>query len=462
MSELDPSKLTSVDEFGDRLSIIPAEVQGYFHNRRRWVHAILLAVFLLLPWTSINGHQTILLNIADREFALFGVSFQSYDAPLIFFLLGILTLGLAFVTSVWGRVWCGWACPQTVFIEAVFRRIEKWVEGGYIERRALRDAPLSAHKIYKKSLKWILFFLVSSLVAHSFMAYFVGAKHLSEMMQNDPSKNLNYFLLVSFFTALILFDFAWFREQFCVIMCPYGRIQSLLLDKKSLAVVYDVNRGEPRKGKDPNKRGDCVSCNRCVQVCPTGIDIRNGLQMDCIACTACVDACDEIMRKVKKPEGLIRYDTLDGSKINLLRPRSLIYLAMIALLTIILVTTLATRAPVDLTLMRAPGLPYTSIADAQGQPVILNQYKIHFQNQQDGNAKYKIALMDAPVGIILTSAEKEFELKTGEAREIHFFVTAPKEVFANHHGKVLVTLGIFGDANFQIKKELTLLGPQNL
>ncbi|MGZ3806167.1 MAG: cytochrome c oxidase accessory protein CcoG, partial [Pseudobdellovibrionaceae bacterium] len=356
---LDPERLTSIDEFGDRTYIIPAEVRGFYHRYRTWVHFILLVIFLALPWTSINGSQTILLDIHARKFAIFGMTFWAHDAPLVFFILATLTLSLAFVTSIWGRVWCGWACPQTVFIDAVFRRIEHWVQGNYIQRRQLKQAPLSFKKVFKNLLTWILFFIVSSLIAHSFAAYFVGAEALIKMLQESPGQNWESFLVVSFFTLVVLFDFGWFREQFCIIMCPYGRIQSVLLDQKSLAVVYDQERGEPRKGKvetnkkQGDKQGDCVNCNRCVQVCPTGIDIRKGLQMECIACSACVDACDEIMTKIKKPKGLIRYDTLDHSKISLTKPRSLIYMALILISLIGLTYNISTREKAQVFILRA-------------------------------------------------------------------------------------------------------------
>jgi cytochrome c oxidase accessory protein FixG len=486
MNELDPSKLTSVDEHGDRVSIIPAEVNGFFRRHRNWVQGVLLVVFLLLPWTHIGGRQTILLNIPDREFALFGVLFRAHDAPMIFFLFGILTLGLAFVTAVWGRVWCGWACPQTVFIDAVYRRIEQWVEGGYIERRRLRDGPMNAVKIRKLVMKWFLFFVVSSLIAHSFMAYFVGAEDLVAMMMGSPSENYTYFILVSIFTAAILFDFAWFREQFCVIMCPYGRIQSLLLDQKSMVVMYDAARGEPRKSRAsmPNmptmvgastglgataaaavaaaKQGDCVSCNRCVQVCPTGIDIRNGLQMECIACTACIDACDEIMEKVKKPTGLIRYDTLDGSKISLWRPRSLIYLVMIIGLVLGLAFTLATREPVDWTLMRSKGLPYSYIKDETGSEKILNQFKIHIQNQGKVSAYYNLSLPAEIVaqGFVLTTGQPQISLAPEQSHEWYFFVSASEESLKSQNGKIKTKIILRDEAGFESQKELILVGPK--
>jgi cytochrome c oxidase accessory protein FixG len=464
MSSLDPGILTSVDQNGDRVNLIPAEVRGRFRRHRDWSQIVLLLIFLLLPWTRINGYQTILINIPEREFALFGVLFRSHDAPLIFFVLMTLTLGLAFVTSVWGRVWCGWACPQTVFIDAVYRRIEQWVEGPYLKRRALQQAPLSAGKIGKVSLKWFLFLVVSSLIAHSFMAYFVGAADLIKMIQGKPDENLTYFSLVTAFTAAILFDFAWFREQFCVIMCPYGRIQSVLLDRKSMAVTYDVARGEPRKGSPEfgTKKGDCVSCQRCVQVCPTGIDIRNGLQMECIACTACMDACDEIMVKVNKPTGLIRYNTLDGSPLKLFKFRSMAYLSAIILLAGGLVHALTTREPVHITILRGQGLPYSLLED-QGQKLVLNQFRLHIQNQGSAPANFQLSLDDKILitGAQLMVAEPHITLAAGESREWYFFVRLPEQSFKETN-QIKTNLILKDSRHVELTRELILLGPKVL
>lgn len=466
MSNLDPGKLTSVDEHGDHINIIPAEVRGFYRRHRDWSQIVLLIIFLALPWTTMNGHQTIHLNIPQREFSLFGGLFRAHDAPLLFFVLAALALGLAFVTSIWGRVWCGWACPQTVFIDGIFRRIEKWIEGPYLKRRQLRDGPLTFEKFGKGTLKWLLFAGVSSLIAHSFLAYFVGAKELLAMTQNPPSNNMTYFTLVVVFTAAILFDFGWFREQFCVIMCPYGRIQSVLLDQKSLAIVYDVVRGEPRKGteKTGEKRGDCVSCNRCVQVCPTGIDIRNGLQMECIACTACADACDEIMVKVNQPKGLIRYDTLDGSKISLTKPRSLLYIAAIITLVSGLSYALLTRQSAHFTVMRGAGLPYSYVKNTNNEEVILNQFKIHIHNQGASDALYELSLPQSTLdqGVEFTVAENPLLLTPKQSREWYFFVRIQPSLF-DKEGR-FKTKVLIRDLNvkdgFHSERDLTLIGPK--
>lgn len=441
---LDVGILTSVDEKGRRLGLIPAEVSGFYRRHRVWFHWLLLFIFLALPWTSVNGLQTILLNVPERKFVLLGAVFRAHDVPLLFFIVALAAIGLAFVTHLWGRVWCGWACPQTVFVETVFRGLERLTQGSYLQRRRLKEAPWGLQKIWKVALKWGLFTLVSFLISHSFMAYFVGGKELMTMMQRPPQENSSYFLLALFFTGLTLFDFGWFREQFCVIMCPYGRLQSVLLDKSSLAVVYDQGRGEPRRGlAAPGQSvGDCVSCNRCVEVCPTGIDIRNGLQMECIACTACIDACDEIMTKVKKPKGLIRYDTLDGSKITLKNPRALFYLALIILLSAGLIYALSARSSFHVTLLRGKGAPFTLVADAPAGPQVLNQFHLHLQNQSFQEASYELSLSEsAPRGLELSVAQNPITLAPGESREWFFFLRFPEEL-THARGTASITVEI--------------------
>lgn len=464
---LDPERLTSIDEHGDRTYIIPAEVRGFYHRHRQWTQFILLAIFLGLPWTTINDLQTILLDIPGRKFVIFGTTFWSHDAPQIFFLLATATLGLAFVTSIWGRVWCGWACPQTVFIEAVFRRIEKFAQGNYIKRRQLKQAELNFEKFYKVSLTWILFFIVSSLIAHSFAAYFVGAEALAKMIVEGPNAHWDVFLVVSFITAAVLFDFGWFREQFCIIMCPYGRLQSVLIDQKSLAVVYDEKRGEPRKGSVPKGQpeGDCVACNRCVQVCPTGIDIRKGLQMECIACTACADACDEIMTKVKKPKGLIGYFTLDRSPITLKKPRSLVYMTLILISLSGLTYNLATREKAQIFVLRAKEAPYTQVKNIQGQNLILNHFRLQIQNQDALRASYLLRAPDdwAARGIELTVGQNPMNVAPGQMIEWHFFVRFPSELVEESGklvSKILIEEQLDSEDPFKSEKEIILVGPK--
>ena len=324
----------SMDESGRRVFIFPAPVSGFWRRARNIVEILLIIFFLVLPWIKIGGHQALLLNIGDRQFSIFGLTFWAHDAPLIFFIVAFLAIGLAFITAVWGRIWCGWGCPQTVFIDGVFRRLEYWIIGSHVQQRNLAKAPWGIKKFFKLSVLWSLFLVASLIIAHSFLAYFVGADNLVEMTQHNPYENWTIFLIMGFITAVILFDFGWFREQFCIIMCPYGRFQSVLMDDDSLTVSYDPIRGEPRKGAaaEGQKEGDCIDCYKCVAVCPTGIDIREGLQLECIGCTACIDACDEVMEKIEKPKGLIRYATgssLKGIQSKFLKPRVAIYTVLL-------------------------------------------------------------------------------------------------------------------------------------
>lgn len=461
-TEKDPFKLTSIDEHGSRIHLIPSEVRGFFRVWRTRVHFVLLIIFLILPWIKISGHQAILLNVSAREFNFFGLLFRSHDAPLIFLVLAVLVMGLAFVTAIWGRVWCGWACPQTVFIDSVFRRIEYWVEGNYIQRRKLALGDLNFKKLFLLTTKWLLFTLVSSLIAHSFIAYFSGSDQLIEMMRRPPSENWDYFVLVSFVTAVILFDFGWFREQFCVIMCPYGRIQSVLLESNSLAVVYDQNRGEPRRNSNTTieKRGDCISCNRCVEVCPTGIDIRNGLQMECIACTACIDACDEMMEKVKKPQGLISYKTLNEKPITLLKAKTVFYGLVIVVACFTLVYNLITREPINIALLRATDAPYVVTPSENGEKIVRNHFRLHLTNQTEKPSSYKIELSPKSVfqGFILTIAQNPILLKEKASETIHLFIHISHEKFLAL-GKTSIEVHLINLDGEKFEREFTFLGP---
>ncbi len=419
-----------LDERGGKKRIIPAEVVGHFRAWRTRVYFVLLVIFLALPWISINGTQAVLFDIPNRHFELFGLVFLSHDSPIFFFFVILFALGLFTATALWGRVWCGWACPQTVFIDAVYRRIEIWIEGDYIQRRRLAEAPLNGAKFFKLLLKWSAYLVVSSLIAHSFIAYFAGSRKLVTMMQGSPQQNWEYFLIVSFVTGLLLFNFGWFREQFCIIMCPYGRFQNILMDQQSVSVVYDRDRGEPRKGLEAagQLRGDCVSCNACVQVCPTGIDIRDGLQIECIACTACIDACDEIMTKVKKPQRLIGYSLANPKeRPKLFRPRVAAYLTLIVVVLSGLIYTLAVRLPFSSTILRAAKeAPYTLTQDG----LVMNHFKAHLFNQSRFKQNIVIALPDelAQKGVKLTQAIDQHELKVGESKQVHLFVSFPPDV----------------------------------
>lgn len=460
--EKDLYKLTSIDADGGHIHIIPAEVKGFFRKYRTYTHILLLSIFLGLPWIHFQGKQLILLSIPTREFIFFGLTFKSHDAPLIFLLISIGILSLALVTALWGRIWCGWACPQTVFIDFVYRRIERWVEGTYLERRRLHEAEWSWNKFRKIITKWFLFTFFSTLFAHSFVAYFTGSRELLRMMSGTPAENWTYFLIILSFTLLLLFNFGWFREQFCVIMCPYGRIQSVLLEPSSISVMYDQVRGEPRRSPSTPKEatGDCVSCNRCVEVCPTGIDIRNGLQMECISCTACIDACNEIMEKVHKPKGLISYRTLDNSSFKFFKLKTIFYGVLIILAFSVLIYNLNTRSTVDIALLRGIGTPYSQDLDPDGRPQIINHFRLHLNSQTNKEMIFEISLSekDLQKGLALMVSPQPIVLKPQASETWHLFFHLPKELLpSNGKFDFIITLKS-QDGEIQTKN-ITFLGP---
>ncbi|MCL1667377.1 cytochrome c oxidase accessory protein CcoG [Elizabethkingia ursingii] len=307
----------TMDNTGKRKWVFPRKPKGKYTNYRNIVSTLLLIVFFVLPFLKINGNPVLKFNILDREFFIFGQPFYPQD----FFILTIGAItGLIFITLftvVFGRIFCGWICPQTIFMESVFRKIEYLIEGDRNKQIRLDSQPWNTEKIWKRGLKWSIFILISLIISHLMFSYIVGYERVLAIMKEGPVKNYDNFLVMILFSAAFYFVFAWFREQVCTLVCPYGRLQGVLIDKKTINVFYDFKRGENRskwrKGEDRKAagKGDCIDCGQCVVVCPTGIDIRNGQQLECINCTACIDACDEVMDKVGLPKGLIRYASED-------------------------------------------------------------------------------------------------------------------------------------------------------
>lgn len=465
LGELPQDRPASFDEKGHRLKLYPAEVRGSFRSQRNLVHPLMIALFLLLPWVHFHGEQLLLLNVADRSFSFFGLFFRAHDAPLFFFFLLGFAITIAFVTAVWGRAWCGWACPQTVFGESVFRRIERWIEGDHRRRKALDQSAWSFAKAGKKALKWSLFLIISLIITHSFLAYFVGSREVAAMVVRPPHENWLSFLVIIFTTGIILFDFGWFREQFCVVMCPYGRFQSVLLDDHSLVVSYDPSRGEPRRGSVPEgaTQGDCVNCYRCVQVCPTGIDIRRGLQLECIACTACIDACNEVMEKTKRPKGLIRHDSssgLQGSPSRFWRTRTYIYLGIISVCAISLGTLLSLHKPVSAVIFRAKDAPYQIIALPNLPTLISNHFVLEVSNQSKTPAKVEIELAeilkDSGAEIVVPTALLTLAPKS--QGRVDFFIRMPKAMILE--GVLPIELVLKSNGVILRKQKVTVIGPQ--
>lgn len=318
---LDPEtfrdSVSTMEQSGKRKWVYPRKPKGKFTNYRYIVTIILLAIFFTLPFLKINGNPVLLLNILDREFYIMGQAFYPQD----FFILALGAIAsIVFIllfTVVFGRIFCGWICPQTIFLEMIFRKVEYAIEGDRNKQIKLDKQPWNSEKIWKRGLKWTIFAIISLIITHFMFMYVVGPAEVFRIMREGPFANPTNFLVMILFTAAFYFVFAWFREQVCTLVCPYGRLQGVLIDKQTINVFYDFKRGENRskwrKGEDRRAagKGDCIDCNQCVVVCPTGIDIRNGQQLECVNCTACIDACDEVMIKTGLPPGLIRYATED-------------------------------------------------------------------------------------------------------------------------------------------------------
>ena len=443
--------------------LYPANVIGRFDRLRSVVFAALILLYLALPWLRLGGEQALLLDIVHRRFHIFGLKLWAHEAPLLFLLLAGSAFALCWVTAIWGRVWCGYACPQTVFVASTFRRLERWIEGRHLERqRRDRDAVWSTDWLVRKGLKWAAFAVVSLIISHSFLAYFVGTDRLRAAVTQAPGQNWTLFLAMAFIAGFILVDFGWVRERLCFTLCPYGRFQTVLMDPHSLAIVYDEVRGEPRRMSVAHATGDCVACDRCVQVCPTGIDIRNGVQMECIACTACIDACDDVMIRVGKPLGLIRYDSEAGlahEPRKPLRTRPFLYLGLTVLFWGALGGLLLARKDVDIVQLRAKGAPYQVVADPAGGELVINHLRFDLTNLAPREASVTIE-PDAEAraaGVAVVTATNPVKLARGQAQRADLFVRFPKTLL--DFGKAKVHL-VFKEGDRVLERQdLTLVGP---
>lgn len=447
--------VTTINEDGSRAFLHPADVMGKFTLLRRVSAVVLILIYVLLPWIPINGYPAVFFDVIQRRFHLFGLTVATQDLWIGFFFITGLGFSLFFITSLLGRVWCGWACPQTVFLEHVFRRVERWLEGDAVARRQLDASSWDSKKIVRRSLKHLIFFSFGTLIAHVFLSYFVSLSTLYQWMTQSPLEHWSAFVFVFVVTGLLYFNFAWFREQLCLIICPYGRLQSALIDEHSMVIGYDEQRGEPRGPAKQTNIGDCIDCDRCVAVCPTGIDIRQGLQIECIGCANCIDACDAVMTKLHRPTGLVRYDSLnglEGTKTKILRPRIFAYLLLMLLGITALVWSAQRLSPGTLQVSRMSGPPYF-----WNSPEVRNQYLVRLINKRSEPVSFSLAVKNTPRGTLTYGFEQAVELAPMAEEVRPLVVTLTEE---HYHGSFPLTIQVTGTPDpYVLESTIDFLGP---
>lgn len=448
----------TIEEDGKRHWIFPKRPVGKFYNWRTYATWVYLIVFAVLPWLKINGYPIFLFNIFERKFILFGKIFWPQDFFL--FVIGMLTFMVFIVlfTVVFGRLFCGWVCPQTIFMEMIFRKIEYFIEGDGDAQRRLSAQPWNTEKITKRGGKIAIFILISFIIAHYFLAYLIGMDNVILYVKEGIVNHLETFVPLMVFTGMFSFVYLWFREQACIIVCPYGRLQGVLTDKDTVAVSYDYMRGETRgrfNRHEERTGGDCVDCYECVKVCPTGIDIRNGTQMECVACTACIDACDSIMEKFNFEKGLIRY----ASEANIANKekwkftaRIKAYTAVLMILLVVLASLLFTRKEISTTVMRAQGQLY----QMQGQDTISNLYNIKLVNKTFNDFQMNLKVLSSESGFIKIVG-KDLIVKKESVGDGVFFIEFPKDQLTTR--KTEVVIGIFAGDKLVDKVKTNFMAP---
>jgi len=479
--------VATITKEGKRNYIFPKKPKGKLYNLRTWFSVFYLVVFFTLPFIKVNGGPFLMINILERKFILFGLIFWPQD----FFIFGIgMVTFIVFVilfTVVFGRIFCGWACPQTIFMEMVFRKIEYWIDGDGAQQKQLKAMPWNATKIQKRVFKFILFFALSFLIANFFLAYLISMDELLGYITN-PAGHVGTLISLLTFTTVFFFVYWWFREQACIVVCPYGRLQGVLLDRNSIVVAYDRLRGEPRgrlakhKGHSQDekqetnnafsnnghiisvaanettevKTGDCIDCHACVRVCPTGIDIRNGTQLECVNCTACIDACDAIMVGINKPEGLVRYAS-ENSIVNGVQlkftTRIKAYTGVLVLLISLLVFLLASRTDLDARLMRTNGMTYTSLPDGR----IENLYSLKLANKTHKDIAISLKLENVK-GEIAMVGSSNLVVKKEDYSNVQFFVKLNRDDVKGW--KIPLQIGLY-EGNVKIKTiTANFMGPE--
>lgn len=456
----------TIDEEGNRKYIYPKKPSGKFYDYRKWVSYFLLLVLVANPFVKINGNQFMMFNVLERRYNIFGFPFWPEDFYIfvLFMIIGVVFVIL--FTVIFGRIFCGWICPQTIFLEMVFRRIEYWIEGDRGAQIRLSKQEWNVEKITKKGLKWFIFLLLSFLIANVFLAYLISSDELFKMIQEGPKNHLSTLISLSIFTGVFYFIFTWFREQVCIIACPYGRLQGVLLDNKSINVIYDFVRGEKEAGRAKyNKnedrtttgKGDCIDCNLCVHVCPTGIDIRNGTQLECTNCTACIDECETIMKGVGLPKGLIRYaseDQIEKKAKFKFTNRMKGYTAVLVILIGILSGLLFLRNDVEATILRLPG----QLFQHKGEN-ISNVYTFKIINKTNNDFNDIHFKLEGIRGSLKVVGEQELKVPRQGMNEGTLFIEINHLLLESDKTKIIIEV-YNGDKKIETSKT-NFLGPRN-
>ena len=450
--------IATVDRQGKRNWIYAKQPKGRWYNIRSWVSLFYFSVFFSLPFISINGRPLFMLNVMEGKFVLFGAIFWPQD----FFIFGLAMLAfilfIVVFTMAFGRLFCGWMCPQTIFMEMLFRRIEYWIEGDAAAQKILQQSPWNVNKILRKTGKHAAFYALSFLIANLFLAYIIGARALGDIIAAPLSQHTGGFMAILVFSGVFYGVFAFMREQICTIVCPYGRLQGVLLDRDTIVVAYDYERGEPRgkfRKDESRPAGDCIDCMQCVKVCPTGIDIRNGTQLECVNCTACMDACDFMMEQTGRPKKLIRYASENGiARQQKLRftTRLKVFSSVLILLLSAISFLLGSRKPVSGTIMRAAGMLYQE----RGADSISNLYRIKLVNKTGRDIPLELKLEDE-AGVISMIGSGVIHVKAEGQGEGTFFIVLPKTRL--HQRKSALHVGLYEHHHRIARLRTTFSGP---
>lgn len=440
-------RIATVDAKGKRKWVYAQKPKGKLYNIRTWVSWGFFALFFTLPFIKLNGRPLFLFNIPEAKFIIFGKIFWPQDFVIFGLTMVTFIVFIVLFTAAFGRLFCGWVCPQTIFMEMLFRKVEYAIEGDAAKQKLLNNGPWTGEKIRRKAAKHIAFYLLAFIIANYFLSYIIGVDELKKIISEPISEHLVGFLAILVFSAVFYAVYAFFREQACTVVCPYGRLQGVLLDRNSMIVAYDYKRGEPRGKFKKNEvaelnQGDCIDCFQCVKVCPTGIDIRNGTQMECVGCTACIDACDKMMEAIHKPKGLVRYASENGiseSKKLRFTGRMKFYSVVLVLLSGILTLLLLSRKDIDGTIIRTKGLIYQE----RGTDSLSNLFNIKVINKTEKNIPVTLKLEgDARnAGKIELVGATDIHLKEEDQATGSFFIVLPKSFVTSR--KMKLSIGLY-------------------